>query len=76
MTDSEELSVTVTDDPLAGGNIDKSKLATFSSQRVRRSGTPLLHFFEAVFVLSAAGIGTPNVDPIQQQIYDELEFSK
>ena len=64
-------------DPLAGGDNDKFELATFSSQRVRRSGTPLLHFFEAAFfVLSAAGIDTPNVEQIQQQLYNELLFSK
>ena len=63
MADLEELSVTV--DPLAGGDNDKFKLATVISQKVSRSGTPLLHFFEAAFfVLSAAGIGAPNVEPI------------
>ena len=77
MADLEEVSVTA--DLLAGGENDKFELATFSSQRVRRSGTPLLspHFFEAAFfVLSVACIGTPNVEPIQKQLYDELLFSK
>ena len=55
----------MTADPLAGDNDDDKfelSLATFSNQTVRRSGSHLLHFFEAVFsVLSAAGIGTPNL---------------
>ena len=72
VADSEKLSVTA--DPVAGGDNDKFELATFSSPRVRRSGTPLLHCFDTVFyLLSAAGIGTPNVEPIQQQ---HIEFSK
>ena len=74
MADSEELSVTAY--PLAGGDNDKFEQVTYSCPRVRRSGTPLSHFFEAVFfVLSAAGNGTPNVESIQQQRYDEHLFS-
>ena len=38
--------------------------------------SPSFVFEAASFVLSAAGIGTPNVEPIQQQLYDELLFSK
>ena len=75
VADSEELSVTA--NPLAGEYNYIFELATFSSPRVRRSGTPTLHFFEAVFfVLSATCIGTSNVVPIQQQLYDELCFLK
>ena len=56
----------MTDDPVIGDDDDKLKLATFSNQRVRKCGSPLLNFFEAVFfVLSTVGIGTPNVEPIQ-----------
>ena len=52
-------------------------LATICNQTVRRSGSHRLHSFEAVFfVLSAAGIGTPNVEPIQQQLYYEHLFRK
>ena len=73
----EDLELSVTADPLVDSDNDKFEQATFSSQRVRTSGTPLLHFFEAAFfVLSAVGIGTPNVEPIHQQLYDELIFSK
>ena len=78
VVDSRELSVT--DDPLAGDDDDDKfelSLSTFSNQRVRRSGSHLLHFFEKVFfVLSAACIGTPNVVPIQQQLYNEHLFRK
>ena len=56
----------MTDDPLVGDDDDdKLLLATFSNQRVRKSGSPLLNIFEAVFfVLSTVGVGTPNVEPI------------
>ena len=73
MADSEEPSLTA--NPLAGEDNYTFELATFSSPRVRRSGTPTLHFFEAVFfVLSAAGICTSNVEPIQQQLYVNFYF--
>ena len=37
----------------------------------------LLNVFEAVFfVLSTVGIGTPTVDPVQQQLSDEHLFWK
>ena len=62
----------MTADQMAGDDDDKFELATFSIQRVKRSGSPLLHFFEAVFfVLSAAGNGTPNIESIQQRLYAE-----
>ena len=65
----------MTDYPLVGD--DDDTLATFSNQRVKKSGLPLLNFFEAVFfVLSTVGIGTPNVEPIQQQVNDEHLFWK
>ena len=54
VADLAELSVTA--DPLVGGYNDKFELVTLSSQRVRRSRTPLLHFEAAFFVLSAADI--------------------
>ena len=69
----------MTADSLAVDNDDifELSLTTFSNQSVRRSGSHLLQFFEAVFfVLSADGIGTPNVHPIQQQLYDEHLFRK
>ena len=65
----------MTDDPLVGDDDDTFELATFSNQRVRKSGSPVLNFFEAVFfVLSTVGIGTPNVEPIQQQLSDQHLF--
>ena len=64
----------MTDDPLVGD--DDDTLATFSNQRVKKSGSPLLNCFEAVFFVSTVGIGTPNVEPIQQQVYDEHLFWK
>ena len=76
MNDSKELSVTA--DPLACDDDDKFELslATFSNQTVRRSGSHL-HFFEAVVsVPLPTGIGTPNVEPIQQQLYNEHLFRK
>ena len=54
---------------LAGDDDDKFELslATFSNQTVRRSGSHLLHVFEAVFfVLSAAGIGIPDEEPMKK----------
>ena len=42
----------MTDDPLVGDH-DKLKLATFSNQRVRESGSPLLNFFEVVFFVNS-----------------------
>ena len=43
---------------VAGVDNDKFEIITFSNPKVRRSGSPLLRFYEAVFfVLSAAGIG-------------------
>ena len=66
----------MTDEPLVGDD-DKLYLAMFSNQRVRKSGSLLLNFFEAVFfVLSTVGIDTPNVEPIQQQLSDEHIFWK
>ena len=67
-------------DPLAGDDDDAKfelNLATFYNQMVRRSGSHLLHFFEGVFfVLSAESICTPNLEQIQQQLYDEHLFRK
>ena len=73
--DSRKLSVTA--DTLSGDDDNfELSLAPFSNQIVRRSGSHL-HFLEAVFfVLSAAGIGTLNVEPIQQQLSDEHLFRK
>ena len=62
----------MTYDPLVGDDDDKLYLVFFFNQRVRKSVSPLLNFFEAVFfVLSTVGIGTSNVEPIQQQLSDE-----
>ena len=67
----------MTDDPLVGDDDDKLSLATFSNQRVKKSASLLNNFFEAVFfVLSTVGIGTPNVEPIQQQLSDKHLFWK
>ena len=62
-----------TTDLLAGGDNDKFEQETFSSQRLRWSWTPLLHFFRSSHL---HGIGTPNKEPIQQQLYVELKFLK
>ena len=67
----------MTDNPHVGDDDDKLKLATFSNQRVRKSGSHLINSSEAVcFVLSTVGIGTPKVEPIQQQLSDEYLFWK
>ena len=58
MADSEELSVTV--DPLAGGDNDKFVQATFSSPRVSRSWTPLPQFSSNLL----RTINTLSVQPI------------
>ena len=70
----------MTDDLLVGDDDNKFELATFSNPRggiVRSSGSSLFNFFGAVFfVLYAVGIGTPNVEQIQQQLSDKHLFWK
>ena len=67
----------MTADPLAGGDNDKFELGIFPAQEEEGLGH-ISFIFEAVFfVLSAAGMGTPNVEQIQQlQLYDLLLLSK
>ena len=67
MTDEQKLSVT--DDPQVGDDDDRQK-----SKKVWVTSP---QFFKAVFfVLSRVGIGTINIEPIQQQLSDEHLFWK
>ena len=62
---------------LAGADNDTFELATFFHPKSKKVLAISSSFFEAVFfVLSVAGTGTSNIEPIQQQLYDELLFSK
>ena len=68
----------MTADPLTGNDDEKFELANFPTQlSLRRSWSPLLHFFQAVFfILLTVGIDTPIVKPTQQQLSGELLFWK
>ena len=62
----------MTDDPSAGDDNDKFELATFFQSKSKKVWVMSPSFFKAVFfVLSAAGVDTPNAEPVQQQLYHE-----